>query len=184
MSIAPPRAKTRRATRRPDDIRRDPTGDVVAGGIGRRALAGIAAIYEPRSGADRYYFAMERVDGLPLTTFAREPRLSIHRRIELFAVHRPRQRDVIHRDLSHRRDFTRPWLGLDQTPCPSDRARRAILVCTVLTVLQSSGPQVRCSSRVFNYTFDISSILTPDDNRHDNRRERLRRRRSGYVTCF
>ncbi|GMU84439.1 MAG: hypothetical protein AMXMBFR47_43080 [Planctomycetota bacterium] len=74
-----------------------------------RALArldhpGIATIYEAGSDHGYFYFAMERVAGAPLTTFAAERSLSVRQRLELFgrvcdAVHYAHQRGVIHRDL-------------------------------------------------------------------------------------
>ena len=59
------------------------------------------------AGADasgRPYFVMERVSGVPVTTFADERRLSVRDRLELFlricrGVHHAHQRGVIHRDL-------------------------------------------------------------------------------------
>ncbi|MCC7293029.1 MAG: serine/threonine protein kinase [Phycisphaerales bacterium] len=66
---------------------------------------GIAAIHEAgRSDDGWYYFAMERVEGVELTTHAHERHLSTRARVELFkhvcdAVHYAHQRGVIHRDL-------------------------------------------------------------------------------------
>lgn len=74
-----------------------------------RALArldhpGIGAIYEAGQEDGYCYFAMERVEGAPLTVFAAEQRLGLRQRLELFervcaAVQYAHQRGVIHRDL-------------------------------------------------------------------------------------
>lgn len=50
------------------------------------------------------YFVMEYVDGIPLTQYARQQRLPLRERLELFAivcdaVHEAHQRGIIHRDL-------------------------------------------------------------------------------------
>ncbi len=73
--------------------------------LARMEHHGIATIHDAgRSDEGWCYFAMERIDGLPLTRYARERALSLRERLELFelvcmAVHYAHQRGVIHRDL-------------------------------------------------------------------------------------
>jgi len=76
--------------------------------LGRLQHRGIARIYEAgaaeTSAGPRHYFAMEYVDGPPLTDFARSGDLSLNDRLELIAeccdaVHHAHQRGIIHRDL-------------------------------------------------------------------------------------
>jgi eukaryotic-like serine/threonine-protein kinase len=73
--------------------------------LARLEHAGIAAIHEAgRSDDGWYYFAMERVEGVPLTQYAQERALPLRERLELMrrvcdAVHYAHQRGVIHRDL-------------------------------------------------------------------------------------
>ena len=64
----------------------------------------IAAIHEAGAEDGLHYFAMERVQGVPLTHHARDRALSIPQRLRLLqrvcnAVHYAHQRGVIHRDL-------------------------------------------------------------------------------------
>lgn len=94
-------------------LRALPVQDELTGRLFRRegqALArlqhpGIAAIYEAGVSEDGWhYFAIERVHGTPLTQYARDRRLPLRRRLELFclicdAVEYAHQRGVIHRDL-------------------------------------------------------------------------------------
>lgn len=76
--------------------------------LARLQHPGIAQIYEAGAAdeehADQAFFAMEFVDGRPLTDFARERSLSIQQRLRLMiavcdAVQHAHQRGVIHRDL-------------------------------------------------------------------------------------
>lgn len=76
--------------------------------LGRLNHEGIARIYDAGfadvGGVEHPYFAMEHVAGRPLVRYAREARLSIPARLELFAavcdaVQHAHQRGVIHRDL-------------------------------------------------------------------------------------
>jgi eukaryotic-like serine/threonine-protein kinase len=76
--------------------------------LGRLQHPGIAQIFEAgRAEAPsgvHPYFAMEYVEGLPLTTYARERGLSVRQRLELFlkvcdAVEHAHRKGVIHRDL-------------------------------------------------------------------------------------
>lgn len=65
---------------------------------------GIGAIHEAGAEDGWHYFAMERVDGVPLTQFASERNLAVPERLRLFAavcdaVEYAHQRGVIHRDL-------------------------------------------------------------------------------------
>ena len=76
----------------------------------RQALAlmqhpGIAAVYDAGTAEDgRPYFAMEYVDGVPITAFASERRFTVRERLALVAglceaVQHAHQKGVIHRDL-------------------------------------------------------------------------------------
>ncbi len=76
--------------------------------LGRLQHPGIAQIYEAGASdpqhPDDAFFVMEFVDGLPLTAWAEQKKLSTRDRLELFAkvcdaVHHAHQRGVIHRDL-------------------------------------------------------------------------------------
>jgi len=76
--------------------------------LGQLQHPGIAHIYEARTtgaGVDRRsYFAMEYVDGVPLTTYASREELGTRSRLALIAgvcdaVHHAHQKGVIHRDL-------------------------------------------------------------------------------------
>jgi WD40 repeat protein/predicted Ser/Thr protein kinase len=76
--------------------------------LGRLQHPGIAQLYEAgtanAASGDQAFLAMEFVDGVPLTQFAREHRLSLRARVELLAqvadaVQHAHQRRVIHRDL-------------------------------------------------------------------------------------
>ncbi|MEC9372687.1 MAG: serine/threonine-protein kinase, partial [Planctomycetota bacterium] len=77
--------------------------------LGRLHHAGIAQIYEAGSaslgaGTPQPFFAMEYVEGLPITRFARAEHLDTRGRLELLArvcdaVHHAHQRGVVHRDL-------------------------------------------------------------------------------------
>ncbi|MEM7235465.1 MAG: protein kinase, partial [Planctomycetota bacterium] len=65
---------------------------------------GIAQVFEAGTSNGQPYFVMEKVDGVPLTEYARDKRLSIRERVELFAgicdaVHHAHQRGIVHRDL-------------------------------------------------------------------------------------
>jgi serine/threonine protein kinase/formylglycine-generating enzyme required for sulfatase activity len=76
-----------------------------AAALARLQHPGIAAVYDAGLAEDgSYYFAMERVEGLPLTAFVSAAGLDVRQRLELFrtvceAVHYAHQRGVIHRDL-------------------------------------------------------------------------------------
>jgi tetratricopeptide (TPR) repeat protein/predicted Ser/Thr protein kinase len=65
----------------------------------------IATIYEAgRTEDGQHFYTMELVEGVPLTQYARETRLSLRERLELFgrvceAVHYAHERGVVHRDL-------------------------------------------------------------------------------------
>jgi serine/threonine protein kinase len=65
----------------------------------------VAAVYEAGLADEgSYYFAMERVEGIPITEYVGRQHLTIRRRLEIFqavcdAVHYAHQRGVIHRDL-------------------------------------------------------------------------------------
>lgn len=73
--------------------------------LARLTHPAIASLFEAGCTADgQHYFAMELVEGQPLTTFARLNDLSRDRRLKLFgqlcqAIHYAHQRGVIHRDL-------------------------------------------------------------------------------------
>lgn len=76
----------------------------------RQALAmmdhpGIARVLDAGETEDgRPFFVMERVDGVPVTTYVRQHHPALHERLRLFiaiceAVHHAHQKGVIHRDL-------------------------------------------------------------------------------------
>lgn len=76
--------------------------------LGRLQHPGIAQVYEAGlhrdGGAAVPFFAMEYVEGVPLLRYAREQKLSVRRRLELFAricdaVQHAHANSVIHRDL-------------------------------------------------------------------------------------
>ncbi len=76
--------------------------------LGRLQHPGIAQIYEAgvaeTDAGPQPFFAMELVEGQPLTRFAAAEHLTIHQRLDLIAavcdaVHHAHQRGVIHRDL-------------------------------------------------------------------------------------
>jgi tetratricopeptide (TPR) repeat protein len=76
--------------------------------LGRLQHPGIAQIHEAGSAVtdvgEQPYFAMELVDGQPLTQFATARELDVRQRVELMvkiceAVHHAHQKGVIHRDL-------------------------------------------------------------------------------------
>ena len=76
--------------------------------LGRLQHPGIAQIYEAGTAdlgdGDQPYFAMELVEGRPLTTYANEQRLDTAGRLRLFAavcdaVHHAHLKGVVHRDL-------------------------------------------------------------------------------------
>ncbi|MCG8404546.1 MAG: serine/threonine-protein kinase, partial [Phycisphaerales bacterium] len=76
--------------------------------LGRLEHPGIARIYEAGThdagGGAQPFFAMEFIEGKPLTTFADKNELSTRQRLELMAkicegVHHAHQKGVIHRDL-------------------------------------------------------------------------------------
>lgn len=73
--------------------------------LARMSHPNIARVYDAGASDDgRPYFAMECVDGLPITTYADQHRLSIRERLQLFlqvcdAVQHAHQKAIIHRDL-------------------------------------------------------------------------------------
>ncbi len=73
--------------------------------LGRLRHPNIAAVYEGgRTAEGEHFFAMELVNGVPLTQFVREHNVSRRERLRLFqqiceAIHYAHQRGVIHRDL-------------------------------------------------------------------------------------
>jgi eukaryotic-like serine/threonine-protein kinase len=72
--------------------------------LARMGHPGIAQVYEAGQAAGRPYFAMEYVDGIPITDYCNAQRLSLPARLELFievcaAVQHAHQKGVIHRDL-------------------------------------------------------------------------------------
>jgi serine/threonine protein kinase len=73
--------------------------------LARLQHPGIATVYEAGlQDEGSYYFAMERVEGRPITEFVRDQGLAVRRRLEIFqavcdAVHYAHQHGVIHRDL-------------------------------------------------------------------------------------
>ncbi|MCA9312026.1 MAG: serine/threonine protein kinase [Phycisphaerales bacterium] len=72
--------------------------------LGRLRHPGVAQIHEAGMVEGTPFFAMEYVDGVELTAFAREHDLSLRDRLELVAlvcdaVHHAHQKGVIHRDL-------------------------------------------------------------------------------------
>lgn len=76
--------------------------------LGRLHHPGIAQIYEAGTHESEFgsqpFFAMELVQGARLTVFARQKKLSVRQKLELFvrvcdAVHHAHQKGVVHRDL-------------------------------------------------------------------------------------
>ncbi len=73
--------------------------------LGRLKHPSIASVYEGgRTAEGEHFFAMELVNGTPLTQFVRENRIPRNARLRLFqqiceAIHYAHQRGVIHRDL-------------------------------------------------------------------------------------
>jgi len=72
--------------------------------LARMGHPGIAQVYEAGQAAGRPYFAMEYVDGTPITDYCNAQRLDLVARLELFievcaAVQHAHQKGVIHRDL-------------------------------------------------------------------------------------
>lgn len=76
--------------------------------LGRLQHPGIARIYEAGlariGGHDAAFFAMEYIEGQPLSTYCQQARLTLRQRLSLMAdicetVHHAHQRGVVHRDL-------------------------------------------------------------------------------------
>jgi len=72
--------------------------------LGRLHHPGIAQVYEAGIHEGSPYFAMELIEGKPLTRHARDKGMTVRQRLELFeqicdAVHHAHQKGVVHRDL-------------------------------------------------------------------------------------
>lgn len=122
--------------------------------LGRLRHPGIAQVYEAGVAdievngvrAPQPFLAMELVGGAPITTFAREQRLSLHARIELVAqccdaVHHAHQHGVIHRDLKPENILVQHDCG-ERSPRDGARATPRILDFGIARVISDDAPAV------------------------------------------